>query len=343
MRCPTLAELPSPPCGKTGWPWTEESPRQFAEMPDGSRWPRVSIVTPSYNQGRFIEEAIRSVLLQGYPDLEYILIDARSTDESIDIVRKYEPWLAYWVSEPDRGQADALRKGFDKARGKLLGWINADDLLAQGAVRALAEVYVRHPHFGIYAGTVQNFKGTPSEESREVVKQHNISFMNLLLPKCGERTRFHQPGIFFTADLYRRSGRIDPSFYYRMDYDLLLRMLHIGGRVYTLDDTLAYFRKHTVSKTGTLRYVLRVVQENYQAASRYLNDLSGEDREKLRLQYLNDLVHGLYLGLLRAQPRDAAICLRLAVTVGGLDFYPSVLSVFAHGMLVRIDDLFKAG
>ena len=94
MRCPILTDLPSPPPSRTGWPWTEGSPQLPDTMPDGSPWPRVSIVTPSYNQGQFVEETIRSVLLQGYADLEYLIIDGGSTDDSARIIRRYEPWLA---------------------------------------------------------------------------------------------------------------------------------------------------------------------------------------------------------------------------------------------------------
>jgi cellulose synthase/poly-beta-1,6-N-acetylglucosamine synthase-like glycosyltransferase len=127
MRCPTLNELTSPPADKTGWPWTEESPLLPDKMEGDCDWPKISIVTPSYNQGRFIEETIRSVLLQGYPNLEYIIIDGGSTDNSVEIINKYEPWLTYWVSEPDRGQSHGINKGFEKATCEVFGWLNSDD------------------------------------------------------------------------------------------------------------------------------------------------------------------------------------------------------------------------
>ncbi len=143
MRCPTLAELPPPPAGKTGWPWAIETPALPASRADGSPWPRISIVTPSYNQGQFIEETIRSVLLQGYPDLEYIVIDGGSTDQSVEIIRKYERWLTYWVSEKDRGQAHAINKGFTKASGSIGAYLNSDDWYTEGAFGFVGNSFLR--------------------------------------------------------------------------------------------------------------------------------------------------------------------------------------------------------
>src|SRR4051812_31313130 len=139
MRCPKLESLPPPPSGRRGWPWTEciESP---ATRPDGSTWPRVSVVTPSYNQGQYFEETIRSVLLQGYPDLEYIIVDGGSSDETLDIIKKYEPWLTFWISEKDRGQADAINKGLVRCTGEIFQFINSDDFLDQGSVHAVASL-----------------------------------------------------------------------------------------------------------------------------------------------------------------------------------------------------------
>ena len=118
MRCPTLAELPPPPAGKSGWPWTFETRRLPPTRSDGLAWPRISVVTPSYDQGQFIEETIRSVLLQGHPDIEYVIINRGSADQSVEIIRRYEPWLTYWVSEKDRGQAHAINKGFSRTTGR---------------------------------------------------------------------------------------------------------------------------------------------------------------------------------------------------------------------------------
>ena len=121
-------------------------------MPDGSPWPRVSIVTPSYNHGQFIEETIRSVLLQGYPNIEYIIIDGGSSDETLDIIRKYEPWLTHWVSEPDMGQSHAINKGFARCSGDVVAWLNSDDEYLPGTLGIVGHYMEKNPAADIVFG-----------------------------------------------------------------------------------------------------------------------------------------------------------------------------------------------
>src|SRR5262245_35194565 len=150
MQCTSLNELPPPPPGKTGWPWTEESqPPPAAQVPYDRPWPLRSGVTPSLNQGNFIEETILSVLLQGYPKLEYFIIDGGSTDGSLEVIKKYEPWLTYWVSEPDRGQSHAINKGWQRACGVILAWLNSDDTYNPDAIRCAVETLEAKPGVGM--------------------------------------------------------------------------------------------------------------------------------------------------------------------------------------------------
>ncbi len=263
MRCPTLHELPPPPQGRTGWPWTEESQPLPDTMSDGRPWPRISIVTPSYNQAPFIEETIRSVLLQGYPNLEYIVMDGGSTDSTLEIIHKYASGLMYWQSQPDSGQADALRSGFMKASGTLLGWLNSDDYYLPGTLATVVQAHSLYPS-ALIAGSVIDFDMHSGAE--RLVLQRGLSpeqFLKLWERACS----WHQPGIFFPRSAYQLVGGLNPSLHYAMDYDLLCRLLRLNTPVVYLDQPLARFRRHSASKTQAEN--TRLALEVYATAARY--------------------------------------------------------------------------
>jgi glycosyltransferase involved in cell wall biosynthesis len=125
------------------WVWRENK-IQFPElMPNGKPWPKISIVTPSYNQGKYIEETIRSVIMQGYPNLEYIVIDGGSTDNTVEIIKKYQNNISYWVSEKDKGQTHAINKGFEKATGDIVAYLNSDDVYMPYSFSVVADIMTR--------------------------------------------------------------------------------------------------------------------------------------------------------------------------------------------------------
>jgi len=220
MRCPTVSELPPPPPGKTGWPWTEESPQLPDKMPDGSAWPRISIVTPSLNQGKFIEETIRSVLLQGYPDLEYIIIDGGSTDNSLEFIKKYEKWLSSWISEEDKGQSHAINKGFAKATGEIFAYINSDDLYEPGAFKLVAPLF-RQKKDVLVAGECVIFD---EQGVRDIYMPFWPQNLNLLLTKCP----FAQPASFWHSGVILKTGGMDESLKFCFDMEFFLRCAIFG-------------------------------------------------------------------------------------------------------------------
>ncbi|MGA1864748.1 MAG: glycosyltransferase family 2 protein [bacterium] len=247
MQYPVLKELPVSPAGKICWPWTK-GPLRFPEvMSCGSPWPKISIITPSYNQGDFIEETIRSVLLQGYPNLEYIIIDGGSTDNSLDIIKKYERFLAYWVSEPDRGQTHAINKGVEISTGNIIGWINSDDVYCKGAFKTILDNMLINSDifYPVVFGGIElideksrflrTFPGKP------VNREKLIAFW---------RQDWHipQPTVFFRSDILK-SNKLNESLHYAMDWELYLRV----SEKYTfrhIPEILARFRAHGDSKTS---------------------------------------------------------------------------------------------
>lgn len=241
VRCPALADLPPPPNGRSGWPWTVETPALPPARADGSPWPRISIVTPSYNQGPYIEETIRSILLQGYPDLEYIVMDGASTDETVEVLKKYEPWIASWVSEKDAGQADAINKGLARCTGEVFQFINSDDYLAP---RALEVVGGRFAGGGCVAGQVLNFDDEGPQVLRRNANLSAIDFLRRPPAFC-----FHQPGVWLAARNARQLGGFDTSLRYKFDLEFLVRYLERWPSVEYVDEVLVNFRWHRGSKT----------------------------------------------------------------------------------------------
>jgi len=204
--------------------------------------PLVSIVTPSFNQARFLEATIQSVLGQDYPRLEYIIVDGGSTDGSLELIQKYAGRLAWWVSEKDRGQTDAINKGFARASGGILAWLNSDDTYQPGALRAAANYLGEHPQVGLVYGNA-NF----IDEAGRVIGRFGAAQTDLRRLKQGY-VHIPQQAAFFRGDLWRSVGPLDPSFYFAMDYDLWVRL---AGRsqIKYLPQTWANFRLHTAGKT----------------------------------------------------------------------------------------------
>lgn len=205
-----LHQLPPPPPGKTGWPWTEETdPGLFSPEID---WPKISIVTPSYNQGEFIEETIRSVILQNYPNLEYVVIDGGSTDESVEIIRKYERWIDFWVSEKDRGQSEAINKGFKKCSGTWFAWINSDDYLYKEALLNILENNLSGKKIVIGSGNLVDI-------FRNLIHTKKASLINFKdLIKWGKVP--NQPSVFMTYELFQSVSGVRNDFHYALDWRL---------------------------------------------------------------------------------------------------------------------------
>jgi glycosyltransferase involved in cell wall biosynthesis len=238
-----LTDLPAAPADKIGWPWTEASSPLPKHRPDGSEWPKISIVTPSYNQGQFIEETIRSVLLQGYPNLEYIIIDGGSTDNTVQIIQKYAPWITYWVSEKDQGQSHALNKGFQKATGKIIGWQNSDDFYHPNVFGSAAHALAEFKDIAVFYGAVHNV----DEHSHPVKTDHELKEIQgpadfLPWPIVANQSSF------FNTTVLEEQLHVDESLHFTMDYELFLRLAIEGYQFKLQPDLQAYGRIHSNAK-----------------------------------------------------------------------------------------------
>ena len=208
--------------------------------------PRITIVTPSYNQARFIGWTARSVFLQRYPELEYILMDGGSTDETMRVLEPYADRFAHLVSERDKGQSDAISRGFARSSGEIMAYLNSDDMLAPGTLHYVAQFFHDHPDVEVVYS------------HRCTVDEHNKVLWYWLLPRHSDwyMTRWDlipQETCFWRRRLFEKVGNIDPSFRFAMDYDLFLRFMRAApGRMRRLDRFLGVFRQHDEAKTTRL-------------------------------------------------------------------------------------------
>ena len=206
------------------------------------QFPTVSIVTPSFNQAPFLEMTIQSVLGQNYPNIEYFIIDGGSTDGSVSIIKKYESNLASWISEKDKGQTDAINKGFAMAKGDILGWINSDDTLLPNAVEEAVEFFKSNPQTALVYGNANYI----DVESRIIGKfpAAQTSYSQL------RRGYVHIPqqASFFRREIWEAVGPLDTDFFFAMDYDLWVRIARRAPIRY-IKRTWANFRLHEDAKT----------------------------------------------------------------------------------------------
>ncbi len=204
--------------------------------------PLVSIVTPSFNQARFLEKTICSVLNQNYKPLEYIIIDGGSTDASVQVIEKYSSRLAYWESQKDKGQTHAINKGFTHAKGEIFAWINSDDTYEPHAFSKVVDFFHTHPEVGMVYGNC-NF----INESDQIIGKFNARQTDYTRLKRGY-VHIPQQASFWRAELWHQLAPLDESIYFAMDYDLWLRIAKISKIVYT-PQLWANFRLHGGAKT----------------------------------------------------------------------------------------------
>ncbi|HEY3083364.1 MAG TPA: glycosyltransferase family 2 protein [Chloroflexota bacterium] len=204
--------------------------------------PLVSVVTPSFNQGRYLEETLRSVLDQDYPNVEYIVIDGGSTDDSVEIVRRYADRLAFWVSEPDSGQSEALNKGFARSHGQIMAWLNSDDVYTPGAIRRAVEAFRLHPDAAVVYGDCEYIDA----QGRFVRPDRSKPFRRADALRGGHH--FSQPAAFWRRFAWETVGPLKTQYHYCMDLDLWMSMAAHYDFVY-VPELWARYRLHETSKT----------------------------------------------------------------------------------------------
>ena len=204
----------------------------------------VSIITPSFNQAAYLEQTILSVLGQDYPHIEYFVVDGASTDNSVDIIRKYESKLAWWVSEKDKGQADAINKGFAHATGEVIAWLNSDDYYLAGTISAAVKIFEEHPEVVLVYGNMLSV-----DENGKTFNTLNYKQLTLEDLLCFQIVG--QPAVFMRRSALQKVGGLDPAFHFMLDHHLWIRLAQ-QGKILHVDQTWAAARYHAQAKNLAL-------------------------------------------------------------------------------------------
>lgn len=289
MNSEILSTLPAPPHGKTGYPWTEGSNALPTSPPNGGKWIKISVITPSYNQGQFLEETIRSVLLQGYPNLEYILMDGGSTDNSLEIIQKYAPFITQWVSQKDKGQADAINQGLGRSTGAVMGWLNSDDLLLPNALQHIAKAFHQHHDWSVVCGFRQIIDSDSkliTNSIRGLPHSYQLKHRNIIA----------QETTYWRRKVWEKLGQLDETLHYCMDYEYWQRMLANGYDFNLLPAYIGCIRYHdsskTISQNARFKRDLEVIYQRYGIAMDEDTALAKMGRLwQLRYDLTKDLCH----------------------------------------------------
>lgn len=270
--------------------------------------PRITIITPSFQQAAFLEQTIQSVIAQNYPQLEFFVIDGGSTDGSVEIIRRYSAHLSWWVSEKDNGQSDAINKGLQRASGDIITWINSDDLLLPNALHSVADLFTKHPQAWVVHGKTRLFgEGFPTIEKGAPVPCPDALYLSKL--------PFPQPSAFFSKEALQTVGLIDTSLHYGMDYDLFLRMFLQGGNFIGTDAVLSGYRLHKDAKGVAVQ--ARFAKDYARIFARLLNSLSPDA----------DLLHmATDAGLFLAEEKNYAIKRQILPDVLQLALFENALA-----------------
>lgn len=294
--------------------------------------PRISIVTPSYNQGAYLDETIRSVLDQGYPNLEYLVLDGGSTDNSVDIIRRHEDRIDYWVSEPDGGQYDAISRGLQRSTGEIMAWINSDDKYMPWAFSTIADIFVRFPeiewltsahptHWNVKGQVIRC--GSREGYSREAFRR------GANLPGCGwyAPAWIQQESTFWRRSLWERAGGyVDSSFRFAGDFDLWARFFE-HAELCVVSSALGGFRKHSLQKTAI--HQEKYLTEAKRILRRYHGNIYGPWESKLRY-YANRIIGTRNVASLPVQFRYLLSRLRILYSVKRCVWFDDSWKVVTH-------------